>query len=135
MSNTGTTETAIMSFLKKLMEQRKRLPSRLAKDMGVSHPTFGRWLSGDDVPNTVSCRKIAAYSGVPVEEILVMAGHLEKIEPEPVAVWPEFREYACLKYPNELDEDIIIMVEDLIERRKEKWFGKNTLSELLLALL
>jgi len=109
-----------MSFLRKLMEQQKRLPSQLAKDMGVSHPTFGRWLTGDDIPNTASCRKIADYSGVPVEEVLVMASHLDKIESEPVSVWPEFREYARLKYPEELDEDIIIVVEDLIERRLKK---------------
>ena len=32
--------------------------------------------------------------------------------------WPEFREYALLKYPNELDEGLITMIEDLIERRR-----------------
>lgn len=31
---------------------------------------------------------------------------------------PEFREYAMLKYP-ELNEDMITMIEDLIERQKE----------------
>ena len=31
---------------------------------------------------------------------------------------PEFREYARQKYPNELDEDLIIMIEALIERRR-----------------
>ena len=125
MSNTSTRETAIVSFLRKLMERRKRKPSRLAKDMGVSHPTFGRWLSGDDVPSTASCRKLAAYSGVPVAEILVMAGHLPEIRQSPTSEWPEFREYASLKYPNELDEDIIIMIEDLIERRRDKRLGNK----------
>jgi len=118
MSNTK--KTAIMSFLRKLMEQRKLLISHLAKDMGVSHPVLSRWLTGDDVPSTVSCRKIAAYSGVPVEEILVMAGHLDEARSEPAAVWPEFRQYANLKYPDLLDEDIIIMVEDLIDHRLRK---------------
>ena len=33
---------------------------------------------------------------------------------------PEFREYARQKYPNELDEDLITMIEDLIERRRVK---------------
>jgi len=33
---------------------------------------------------------------------------------------PEFREYARQKYPNELDEDLITMIEDLIERRRAK---------------
>jgi len=32
--------------------------------------------------------------------------------------WPEFREYAHHKYPAELDEDLITMIEDLIERRR-----------------
>ena len=30
---------------------------------------------------------------------------------------PEFRDYARLKYPDELDEDLITMIEDLIERQ------------------
>ena len=33
--------------------------------------------------------------------------------------WPEFREYALQKYP-ELDEDLITMIEDLIERGSVK---------------
>jgi len=33
---------------------------------------------------------------------------------------PEFREYARQKYPNELDEDLITMIEDLIERGRRK---------------
>ncbi len=32
---------------------------------------------------------------------------------------PEFREYTCQKYPNELNEDLIVMIEDLIERRRQ----------------
>jgi len=128
MSNTSTRETAIVSFLRKLMERRKRLPSQLAKDMGVRHPTVLRWLSGDDVPSTASCRKLAAYSGVPVVEILSMAGHLPEIAEVPPARWPEFREYAHLKYPNELDEDIIIMIEDFIERRRERRLGNKQAS-------
>ena len=31
---------------------------------------------------------------------------------------PGFREYARQKYPKELDEDLITMIEDLIERRR-----------------
>jgi transcriptional regulator with XRE-family HTH domain len=119
-------EPKIVSFLQDLMRRRRRLPSQLAKDVGVSHPTVGRWLTGEDAPSTTSCRKLAVYTGVPVEEILAMAGHLPEINPVPVAEWPEFREYANIKYPDELDEDIIIMIEDLIERRREKRLGKKT---------
>lgn len=118
MSNTE--ESPIIVFLKELMRRRRCLPSQLAKDIGVSHPTVGRWLSGEDVPRTPSCRKLATYSGVPVEEILVAAGHLPAVRQAPAAEWPEFREYANRKYPDELDEDTIIMIEDLIERRRKK---------------
>ena len=34
--------------------------------------------------------------------------------------WPEFREYAHQKYPDELDEDLITMIEDLIEWRRAR---------------
>jgi len=115
----------IVSFLQDLMRRRRRLPSQLAKDVGVSHPTVGRWLTGEDAPSTTSCRKLAVYTGVPIEEILAMAGHLPEIKPVPAAEWPEFREYANIKYHDLLDEDIIIMIEDLIERRREKRLGKK----------
>jgi transcriptional regulator with XRE-family HTH domain len=117
----------LITFLENLMKRRRRLPSQLARDVGVSHPTVGRWLSGEDVPSTTSCRKLAIYSGVSVEKVLSMSGHLPEIAQSPSADWPEFREYAQVKYPNELDEDIIIMIEDLIERRREKRLGKQSL--------
>lgn len=116
----STKKKSIVPFLKRLMARRRRLPSQLASAIGVSHPTVGRWISGEDVPSTTSCRKLAVYSGVPMEEILSMAGHLPEVAQAPTAEWPEFREYATRKYSNELDEDVISMIEDLIERRREK---------------
>jgi len=115
----------MISFLTKLMQRRKRLPSQLAADVGVSHPTVGRWMSGEDVPSTSSCQKLATYSGVSVEEILSLAGHLPAVAQAPASEWPEFREYAYRKYPNELDDDVITMIEDLIERRREKMRAKQ----------
>jgi len=38
--------------------------------------------------------------------------------------WPEFREYAQRKYPDELDEDVIIMIENLIEQRRGRKHGR-----------
>jgi len=118
MSNTK--ESPIIVLVKDLMRRRECLPSQLAKEIGRSHPTVGRWLTGEDVPSTASCGKLAAYSGIPVEEILGAAGHLPAVRQAPAAEWPEFREYASRKYPDELDEDTIIMIEDLIERRRKK---------------
>ena len=102
------------------MRRRKRLRSQLAADLGVSHATVSRWLSGADVPNTRSCRRLAEYSGVPLEKVLSVVGHLPRIAERGPSEWPEFREYADRKYPAELDEDLITMIEDLIERRRSK---------------
>ena len=100
------------------MRRKKRLPSQLAADLGVSHATVSRWLSGKDTPNTRSCRRLAEYSGVPLEKVLSLTGHLPRIAEQRPPYWPEFREYARQKYPNELDEDLITMIEDLIERKR-----------------
>ena len=119
-------EVPLVSFLKEVMRRRKRKPSQMAADLGISHATVSRWLSGADVPNTRSCYRLAEYSGVPVEKILSIVGHLPRISEKPAAEWPEFREYARHKYPIELDEDLITMIEDLIERRRaKKYGGKN----------
>jgi len=102
------------------MSRQKLLPSQLAAELGVSHATVSRWLSGTDVPSTRSCRLLAEYSGIPLEKILSITGHLPKIKGVEYSEWPEFREYAQRKYHNELDEDVVTMIEDLIERRRRK---------------
>lgn len=110
------------------MRRRKRLPSQLAADLDISHATVSRWLSGADVPNIKSCRKLAEYSGVPLEKVLSIVGHLPKVAEIRPPEWPEFRDYARRMYPDELDEDLITMIEDLIERRRQKRYnsGKNS---------
>ena len=120
-------ESALVAFLRELMRRRKRLPSQLAADIGVNHTTVSRWLSGADLPGIGSCRKLAEYSGVPLEKILSIVGHLPRIAETGPREWPEFREYARQKYPAELDEDLITMIEDLIERRRGRRYGtKNS---------
>ena len=109
---------SIISFLQEVMRRSKRKPSQIAADLGISHATVSRWLSGKDIPNPSSCHRLAEYSGVPAEKILNIVGHLPRISQRPAVDWPEFREYARQKYPIELDEDLITMIEDLIERRR-----------------
>ena len=123
----STEEAPTGSFLKELMRRRKRLPSQLAADLGISHTTVRRWLLGEDIPNTHSCHKLADYSGVLLEKVLAIAGHLPGIAETRPPDWPEFREYAKQKYPNVLDEDLITMIEDLIERRRDRRYeGKDS---------
>ena len=114
-------EENIGVFLKELMRRRKRLPSQLATDLGISHATVSRWLSGTDTPNVRSCKRLADYSGVSLDKVLSVVGYLPT-KSKKMDEWPEFREYARTKYPNELDEDLINMIEDLIERKKTKTY-------------
>ena len=122
MDSRGTVQTsrgggvALVSFLEDVMSRRRRRPSHMAKDIGVSHPTVGRWLSGEDIPSTLSCRKLAAYSGVPLEKVLAIAGHVPTVALTAPAEWPEFREYMHRKYPA-VDEDLVSAFEDYIDRK------------------
>jgi len=120
ISRTRQDEVTVVPFLEELMRRRNRLPTQMAADLGVSHPTVFRWLAGTDIPRTSSCRKLAEYSGIPLQKVLAMAGHLPQVEQTVPVEWPEFREYAHRKYPNELDEDLVDVIEELIERRRVK---------------
>lgn len=113
---------SVNSFLQELMRRRKRLPSQLAADLGISHATVRRWLYGEDIPSVHSCQLLADYSGIPLQKVLKITGQLPEMVIKEAQDWPEFREYAQEKYPNILDEDIITLVEDLIERRRDKQF-------------
>jgi transcriptional regulator with XRE-family HTH domain len=118
-------EKKLEVFLQDLMRRRKVLPSQLAAELNVSHAAVSRWLSGKDIPNPRSCLKLADYSGVAVEKILSMVNYLPSKAESPSAEWPEFREYARLKYPKELDEDLITIIENLIEQRRVKRYAKR----------
>jgi len=112
-------------FLNEVMRRKKRLPSRMAKELGISHATVSRWLSGHDVPSVKSCQRLADYAGVSIDEVLAVIGYIPGVEMQTPAEWPELREYAQKKYPNELDEEIIGMIEDLIERRRARRFERK----------
>ena len=116
----STKELSMRSFLFDLMRKQNTHLSGLASELGVSHATVGRWLSGHDTPNMYSCRRIAEYSDLPLKKVLAIAGHLPKVPERAPAEWPEFREYALNKYPEELDEDLVATIENLIEWRRQK---------------
>lgn len=116
----------IAAFLKELMTRRRRLPSQLAVDLGVSHTTVSRWLSGADSPNIRSCYQLARYSGEPLPKILHLAGHLPEMVQDKASQLPAFAEYARRKYPAELDEDLITVIEELIRRRQQRQQSERT---------
>ena len=114
-------DTHLISFLNGLMQRRGLLPSQLAVHLGISHSTVSRWLRGHDVPSTKSCLKLAEYSGTPMSKILSISGYIPEIVDHPGSHLPEFRDYAKMKYPFELDDDLITLIESLIEQRRDKY--------------
>jgi transcriptional regulator with XRE-family HTH domain len=112
-----------ITFLRELIHQRMLLPSQLAKEVGISHSTVSRWLKGKELPSTKSCRRLAEYSGIPLQKILSFSGHVPELAESPADNWPEFREYTNKKYPDMLDDDLITLIERLIERRRGKSYG------------
>ena len=116
---------SIILILEELMRRRNKLPSQLAKDLGISHATVSGWLSGKYTPDSRSCLKLAEYSGIKIEEFLYAAGHLPRLNENPSFYLPEFREYARKKYPDELGEDVITIIEDLIESNRKKIHEKK----------
>ena len=116
----GTEDDALVIFLKELMRQRGLLPSQLASDLDVNHATVSRWLSREDAPNLQSCQKLASYAHVSLEAVVRLVAGLPAPPNQDQAEWPAFREYAKRKYPAELSDDLITMIEALIEYRRRR---------------
>lgn len=124
----NTEDVPFVSFLKEVMRRRQRLPSQMAGDLHVSHATVIRWLSEHSIPSTKSCQRLARYSGTRLEQILALVGHVPVVAEVKPPEWPEFREYARQKYPDELDEDLITMIEALIEKRRQRRYDAGNSS-------
>ena len=110
----------IVDFIKDITAQRGLSLRGLARETGINASTLSRWREGKQVPSPESCKILADYLSVSTEHILALAGHLRPLHKEDKESLPEFREYATRRYPDELDEDIIVMIEDLIRRRRRR---------------
>ncbi len=113
-----TVSAEFIAYLQELMRLRGRLPSQFAADLGISHTSVSRWLSGKDRPSLVSCIKLANYTGVPLQRVLQIVGYLMPLEETTASELPDFQEYVKRKYPQEFDDDLVTLIEDLIERRR-----------------
>jgi len=110
----------IGAFLEDIQRQRGISLRKMSRESGVSASTLSRWREGKQTPSPKSCKMLAEYLSLPVEHVLALAGHLKPLHKDSADSLPEFREYALKKYPDELDDDMIAMIEDLIYRRKSR---------------
>jgi len=108
------------TFLRDIQRQRGLSLRGLARESGISVSTLSRWCDGKQTPSPKACRMLADYLSLSAEHMLALAGHLRPLHKVADEALPEFREYARQKYPEDLDEDIITMVEDLLYRRRRR---------------
>jgi hypothetical protein len=66
---------------------------------------------------SVNAEKLDTKMEVKEASVTPLAKRSMKSSKQPPADWPEFGEYARLKYPDELDEGIIVLIARLIEER------------------
>ena len=100
-----------------LYKGKYRTLSELARAMGISTSQIYRVRRGKRrINEKVIIGAIKAFPGYSLDDLFYADGQLMKSSNK----WPEFREYARQKYPNELDEGLITMIEDLIERQRAK---------------
>ena len=93
---------------------------KLARAMGVSHHLIYKVKQGKrGIGRRVIIGAIKAFPEYNLGDLFYVEGQPVKSSNN----LPDFREYARQKYPNELDEDLITMIEDLIERRRAKQKG------------
>ena len=71
-----TDSVQLRTYISDILDGKKLRASRLAKEIGVSHATVGRWLKGEDIPSPESCRKLSQFTHTPIEEVLRIAGHI-----------------------------------------------------------
>ena len=110
----------LVTFLTKIINQKRCSPSQLAAELGVCHSTVSRWLHRQATPGVDSCRKLSEYTGLSLPTVLSGIGYTPLPPDSSPDFWPEFREYASQKYPTELDDDLVTLIEDLIALRRNR---------------
>ena len=113
-------ELSSLKYLLKSIDREQQSLRKVAQELGVSHTTISRWLSGSATPTLQSYQKLANYVGLPLDSLRSLGVRPVVSTPNGQNEWPEFRQYAKEKYPEELDDDFIVMVEALIEHRRKK---------------
>jgi transcriptional regulator with XRE-family HTH domain len=112
--------TPFVTFLTEIMSQYRCSLSQLAADLDIHYSTAHRWLHNRTLPNMDSCKRLADYANLSLQTVLSRIGYTPAYAESVSNSWPEFREYATKKYPDELDDDLITSIENLIAVRRDR---------------
>jgi transcriptional regulator with XRE-family HTH domain len=72
-----TQSVHVRDYIGTILTSHNLRASQLAKKIGVSHATVGRWLKGEDIPSPESCRKLSVFTRVPIEDVLRIVGYIK----------------------------------------------------------
>ena len=68
-------------WLQSQIDRREWTQSDFARRVGASTGLVSMWLAGKRVPSPASCDRIADVFGLPVDDVLTLAGHRPATEP------------------------------------------------------
>ena len=74
--------TALTKFIRAWIADRKLSALGLAKRAGIPHTTLSALFNHGNVPRPVTLKKLATAMGMPVGQLLVLAGHITQQEYE-----------------------------------------------------
>ncbi len=115
----ATSQLKLNTRVFKLYKERYRSITELAWAMEISAGYIYKVRQGKrNINQKFIIGAIKAFPGYNLNDLFYVYSEVQPVNN--ANKLPEFREYACQIYPNELDEDLITMIEDLIERRRVK---------------
>lgn len=68
-------------WLRDQMRRREWNQTDLARRLDTHSSVISRWVRGERLPDTASCDRIADVFGLPVDDVLTLAGHRPATEP------------------------------------------------------
>ena len=72
----------LAAFIREWLDSHKTSALSLAQRAGIPHTTLSALFNHNNVPRPVTLKKIASAMGVPLAQLLVLAGHLTEEEYE-----------------------------------------------------
>lgn len=105
-------QTQFAAWLGQRLAERNLSARAASLAAGLTHSSISKFMRGTQ-PNVESCRKLAAFFGVPEKTVLELAGYFE---PDPEGDFIREWTYVGQRIPPEFQEMLLSMVRSTISR-------------------
>lgn len=116
MANVEATAGHFPAWLRRELASKGWKQVEFAERLGMDKGIVGRWLRGERVPSPESCDRISDVLGVPLDEVLALAGHRPRDYDD--GDGPAERLYSMLKRID-LTEERVMLIEAQIDRMRD----------------